>query len=85
MQNCAYLANMAVDGNYRRRGYGNILLQAADAVTKIAGEKTIYLHLRYVAVDWPKMRQRVTSCVLVACYSALKVFTMWGTQVSSLL
>lgn len=46
LQNCAYLANMAVDGNYRRRGYGNILLHAADAVTKIAGEKTIYLHLR---------------------------------------
>ena len=46
VQNCAYLANMAVDGNYRRRGYGNILLHAADAVTKIAGEKTIYLHLR---------------------------------------
>lgn len=46
MQNCAYLANMAVDSDYRRRGYGNILLRAADDVTKIAGWKEIYLHLR---------------------------------------
>lgn len=49
VQNCAYLCNMAVDANYRRRGYGNILLDAADDITKIAGEKDIFLHLRYVA------------------------------------
>ena len=46
LQNCAYLCNMAVDGNYRRRGYGNILLDAADDVAKLAGETQIYLHLR---------------------------------------
>lgn len=45
--NCAYLCNMAVDANYRRRGYGNILLDAADDITKIAGEKDIFLHLRF--------------------------------------
>ncbi|KAL3148590.1 hypothetical protein ABBQ38_014020 [Trebouxia sp. C0009 RCD-2024] len=44
--NCAYLCNMAVDANYRRRGYGNILLDAADDMAKIAGEKEIFLHLR---------------------------------------
>lgn len=37
---------MAVDANYRRRGYGNILLDAADDVAKLAGETQIYLHLR---------------------------------------
>lgn len=46
LQNCAYLCNMAVDANYRRRGYGNILLDAADDVAKLAGETQIYLHLR---------------------------------------
>ncbi|KAA6417718.1 MAG: acyl-N-acyltransferase [Trebouxia sp. A1-2] len=45
--NCAYLCNMAVDANYRRRGYGNILLDAADDVAKLAGETQIYLHLRF--------------------------------------
>ncbi|KAL3148589.1 hypothetical protein ABBQ38_014020 [Trebouxia sp. C0009 RCD-2024] len=45
--NCAYLCNMAVDANYRRRGYGNILLDAADDMAKIAGEKEIFLHLRF--------------------------------------
>lgn len=37
---------MAVDANYRRRGYGNILLDAADDIAQVAGEKDIYLHLR---------------------------------------
>ena len=46
LQNCAYLCNMAVDANYRRRGYGNILLDAADEVAQIAGEKDTFLHLR---------------------------------------
>lgn len=46
LQNCAYLCNMAVDARYRRRGYGNILLDAADGVAQIAGEKDIFLHLR---------------------------------------
>ena len=48
VQNCAYLCNMAVDAMYRRKGYGNILLDAADDVARIAGEKDVYLHLRYV-------------------------------------
>lgn len=57
LQNCAYLCNMAVDANYRRRGYGNILLDAADEVAQIAGEKDIFLHLRYAG------RPRVLFCL----------------------
>lgn len=44
---CAYLCNMAVDAEYRRRGYGNILLDAADDIADIAGQRDIYLHLRF--------------------------------------
>ena len=48
LQECAYLCNMAVDAEYRRRGYGNILLDAADDIADIAGQRDIYLHLRFV-------------------------------------
>ena len=67
VQNCAYLSNMAVNANYRRRGYGNILLDAADDVARIAGEKQIYLHLRYAAGSFPfqQLQTAAASCTCI--------------------
>ena len=47
MQDGAYLCNMGVDATYRRRGYGKLLLQAAEQVTREAGFTRMYLHLRF--------------------------------------
>eukprot|EP00208_Stichococcus_sp_RCC1054_P006263 CAMPEP_0206140496 /NCGR_PEP_ID=MMETSP1473-20131121/9600_1 /ASSEMBLY_ACC=CAM_ASM_001109 /TAXON_ID=1461547 /ORGANISM="Stichococcus sp, Strain RCC1054" /LENGTH=451 /DNA_ID=CAMNT_0053534655 /DNA_START=441 /DNA_END=1796 /DNA_ORIENTATION=- len=43
----AYLGNMAVAPEFRRRGYGRILLGAAERLTRLAAFPTIYLHLRF--------------------------------------
>lgn len=37
---------MAVDEQYRRRGFGSKLLQAAEELVKLVGENCAYLHLR---------------------------------------
>ena len=42
LQNCAYLCNMAVDADHRRKGYGNILLAAADDIAEIAVYRYIF-------------------------------------------
>lgn len=37
---------MAVDTSYRRRGYGKMLLRAAEELIAVVGENCAYLHLR---------------------------------------
>ena len=46
MQECAYICNMAVDPAHRRRGYGLLLLEAAEEVARLGGQRDLYLHLR---------------------------------------
>ncbi|KAK9838283.1 hypothetical protein WJX81_002285 [Elliptochloris bilobata] len=43
---CAYICNMAVDERFRRRGYGAALLDAAERVARLGGQRDLYLHLR---------------------------------------
>lgn len=42
-----YLCNMAVESEYRRRGFGAMLLEAAEAVVIRTGYRSMYLHVRH--------------------------------------
>lgn len=42
-----YLCNMAVEPDYRRRGFGAMLLEAAEAAVLRTGYKSMYLHVRH--------------------------------------
>ena len=42
-----YLCNMAVEPEYRRRGFGAMLLEAAEAAVLSTGYKSMYLHVRH--------------------------------------
>ncbi len=46
LQECAYLCNMAVDPGHRRQGYGLLLLEAAEEIARLGGQRDLYLHLR---------------------------------------
>ena len=46
VQECAYVCNMAVNPEYRRRGYGLLLLEAAEEIARLGGQRDLYLHLR---------------------------------------
>ena len=50
LQECAYICNMAVAPEHRRKGYGLLLLEAAEEIARLGGQRDLYLHLRY---DWP--------------------------------
>ena len=45
---CAYLCNMAVHPEHRRRGIARLLLQSAEDLAAIAQESEMYLHLRLI-------------------------------------
>ena len=45
-QECAYICNMAVAPEHRRRGYGLLLLEAAEEIARLGGQRDMYLHLR---------------------------------------
>lgn len=47
MQEHGYLSNMAVAHKYRRRGYGRLLLEAAEQTCNLSGHRDLFLHLRY--------------------------------------
>lgn len=42
-----YLCNMAVEPDYRRRGFGAMLLEAAEAAVIRTGYRSMYLHVRH--------------------------------------
>lgn len=42
-----YLSNMAVAHKYRRRGYGRLLLEAAEQTCNLSGHRDLFLHLRF--------------------------------------
>lgn len=42
-----YLCNMAVESDYRRRGFGAMLLEAAEAAVIRTGYRSMYLHVRH--------------------------------------
>lgn len=46
-QDMPYLCNMAVEPQYRRRGYGAMLLDAAENAVLGTGYKSVYLHVRH--------------------------------------
>ncbi|KAK9906439.1 hypothetical protein WJX75_001880 [Coccomyxa subellipsoidea] len=46
-EECAYVCNMAVSPEYRRRGYGLLLLEAAEEIARLGGQRDLYLHLRF--------------------------------------
>lgn len=46
IQDGVYLCNMAVDENYKRKGYGMRMLAAAEALVEMAGSRRIWLHVR---------------------------------------
>ncbi|BDA46449.1 hypothetical protein COCOBI_08-5420 [Coccomyxa sp. Obi] len=46
-EECAYVCNMAVNPEYRRRGYGLLLLEAAEEIARLGGQRDLYLHLRF--------------------------------------
>ena len=46
LQDAAYLCNMAVAESFQRRGYGTLLLKAAEQVVQLAGFRRVYLHVR---------------------------------------
>ena len=37
---------MAVDPGHRRQGYGLLLLEAAEEIARLGGQRDLYLHLR---------------------------------------
>jgi hypothetical protein len=45
-QDCAYVCNMAVAPEVRRRGFGLLLLRAAEEVARLGSQRDVYLHLR---------------------------------------
>lgn len=51
-QECAYVCNMAVAPEHRRRGYGLLLLEAAEEVARLGGQRDVYLHLRLASKLW---------------------------------
>ncbi len=46
VQECAYVCNMAVKPEFRRKGYGLLLLEAAEEIARLGGQRDLYLHLR---------------------------------------
>ena len=46
LQDHGYLSNMAVATNYRRRGYGKLLLEAAETACTLSGHQDLFLLLR---------------------------------------
>lgn len=67
MQECAYVCNMAVNPEYRRRGYGLLLLEAAEEIARLGGQRDLYLHLRSVTM-WQllslHLQSQLSSCDL---------------------
>ena len=41
LQECAYLCNMAVDPGHRRQGYGLLLLEAAEEIARLGGQRDL--------------------------------------------
>lgn len=40
------MCNMAVKPEFRRKGYGLLLLEAAEEIARLGGQRDLYLHLR---------------------------------------
>ena len=46
LQSAAYLQNVAVTPNSRRRGFGRVMVRAAESAAAVAGRPDMYLHAR---------------------------------------
>ena len=70
LQDGAYLCNMAVDEKHQRKGYGSLMLAAAEDLVEVADFRRVWLHVRSVLPLDSQFLQARSGCnAIVSKYS----------------